>query len=122
MGSGGKTKIEVPKPVVYQTKVPEADFDYGKEIFDRTQARPSALKDYAREALGNRRYQRMKDKARRTLELGSYLGSIPADQGSYTTGGTSLSQTGTQTGSQTGSQTTTTTVPFQQQSCTRQRF
>ena len=81
MGSGGKTKIEVPKPVVYQTKVPEADFDYGKEIFDRTQARTDALKDYAREALGNRRYQRMKDTARRTLELGSYLGSIPADQG-----------------------------------------
>ena len=116
MGSGGKTKIEVPKPVVYQTKVPEADFDYGKEVLGKTQARTDALKDYAREALGNRRYQRMKDTARRTLELGSYLGSIPADQGSYTTSGSSLSQTGTQTGTQTGSQTTTTTVPFQQQS------
>ena len=78
MGSGGKTKIEVPKPVVYQTKVPEADFDYGKQILELTQGRTDALKDYTREALGNRRYQRMKDTARRTLELGSYLSSIPA--------------------------------------------
>ena len=108
MGSGGsKTKIEVPKPVVYQTTVPEADFDYGKQILELTKGRTDALKDYAREALGNRRYQGMKDKARRTLELGSYLSSIPADQGSYTTSGTA------------GTQTTTTTggpVPFQQQS------
>ena len=108
MGSGGgKTKIEVPKPFVYRTTVPEADFDYGKQILELTKGRTDALKDYTREALGNRRYQRMKDTARRTLELGSYLSSIPADQGSYTTSGTS------------GTQTTTTTdgpVPFQQQS------
>ena len=108
MGSGGsKTKIEVPKPFVYRTTVPEADFDYGKEILGKTQGRISDLREFERDTIGNRRYRGMVNKGNRVLELGSYLSSIPADQGSYTTSGTS------------GTQTTTTTdgpVPFQQQS------
>ena len=121
MGSGGnKTKIEVPKPFVYRTTVPEADFEYGREILGKTKDRISDLRQFERDTLGNRRYRGMVNKANRVLELGSYLSSIPADQGSYTTGGTSLTQTGSQTGSQSGSQSgstnTTSTVPFQQQS------
>ena len=112
MGSGGKTKIEVPKPVVYQTKVTKPDFDYGKKILDKTKDRISGLRQFDRDTLGNRRYRGMVNKGNRVLELGSYLSSIPADQGSYTTSGTSF----TQTGSQSGSTNTTSTVPFQQQS------
>lgn len=113
MGSGrGKTKIEVPKPFVYQTTVPEADFDYGKEILEKTEGRIGDLRQFERDTIGNRTYRGMVNKGNRVSELGSYLSSIPANQGSYSTSGSSSSQTGTQT----GSQTTTTTVPYQQKS------
>ncbi len=108
MGSrSNKTKIQVPKPVVYQTKVPEADFDYGKEILGKTQDRIKNLREFERDTLGNRRYRGMVNKGNRVLELGSYLSSIPADQDSYTTSGTSATQTTTTTGGP---------IPFQQQS------
>ncbi len=89
MGSkSNKTKIEVPSPYVYQTTVPEEDFEYGKDIIKTTQDRIKGLKDDEKETVGNLEFRGMQNAGNRVLELGSYLSSIPADQGSYTTQGT----------------------------------
>ena len=83
MGSGGKTKIEVPKPVVYETRVPEEDFKRGEQVLANTQSRIDDLRETERYTVGNRKYRGYQDAVNRYVEAASYAASIPADQKSY---------------------------------------
>lgn len=82
MGSRSQ-KIEVPKPVVYQTRVPEEDFERGEQVKRDTQSRIDDLMETERYTVGNRKYRGYQDSVNRYLEAASYAGSIPADQKSY---------------------------------------
>ena len=83
MGSRSKAKIEVPKPVVYQTRVPEEDFKRGEQVLGDTQSRIDDLRETERLSIGNRRYRGYQDAVNRYMEAASYAASIPADQKSY---------------------------------------
>jgi len=82
MGSK-KQKIEVPKPVVYETRVPEEDFTRGQQVLGDTQSRIDDLRLTERLSVGNRKYRGYQDAVNRYMEAASYAASIPADQKSY---------------------------------------
>ena len=82
MGSK-KQKIEVPKPVVYETRVPEEDFTRGQQVLGDTQSRIDELRETERYTVGNRKYRGYQDAVNRYMEAASYAASIPADQKSY---------------------------------------
>ena len=84
MGSrSSKTKIEVPKPVVYQTRVPEEDFGRGEQVKRDTQSRIDELRETERYTVGNRKYRGYQDAVNAYMEAATYAASVPADQKSY---------------------------------------
>ena len=83
MGSRSKPKIEVPRPTVYQTRVPDKDFKRGFDNLKGTRERIRELQEEERLTLGNRKYRGYQDAVNRFQEAASYAASIPADQKSY---------------------------------------
>ena len=83
MGSRrSKQKIEVPKPVVYRTVVPEEDFDRANEYSSFLDDKREGLINYGINTLGNARSRALDRRSDRMAELGAYYGSIPENQGS----------------------------------------
>ena len=85
MGSkSSKTpKIEVPRPAIYQTKVPKKDFDRAGDVLRGTRERDRELQKTENLTVGNREYRGYQDAVNRYQEAASYAASIPADQKSY---------------------------------------
>ena len=81
MGSRPKRpKIEVPKPVVYQTQVPEEDFDRADEYISYLDDSRDKLIATENLTLGNKEKRAYDNLVNRQFELGAYIGSLPADQ------------------------------------------
>ena len=83
MGSRSRPKIEVPRPVVYETRVPKEDFELAGDILRGTRERNRELQEEERYTLGNRKYRGYQDAVNRFQEVASYAASLPADQKSY---------------------------------------
>jgi len=80
MGSRpSRPTIEIPKPVAYQTTVPEEDFLRGDEYLDYLGDEEDDLIKLEYQTLGNPEAQRYDDRVDRMFELGSYNASLPRD-------------------------------------------
>lgn len=83
MGSRrSKQKIEVPKPYIYRTVVPEQDFDRAAEYSSYLDDKREGLINYEINTLGNMRSRALDRRADRLAETAAYYGSIPENQGS----------------------------------------
>ena len=81
MGSRPKTPtIKVPKPVVYQTFVPEEDFDRADEYIGYLDNERDKLIATENLTLGNKEKRAYDNLVNRQFEQGAYIGSLPADQ------------------------------------------
>ena len=81
MGSRPKTPtIKVPKPVVYQTFVPEEDFTRADEYIGYLDNETDKLIAIENLTLGNKEKRAYDNLVDRERELGAYYGSLPADQ------------------------------------------
>ena len=81
MGSRPKTPtIKVPKPVVYQTVVPEEDFGRADEYIGYLDNQQDHLIAVENLTLGNKEKRAYDNLVDRERELGAYYGSLPADQ------------------------------------------
>ena len=81
MGSRPKTPtIKVPKPVVYQTFVPEEDFGRADEYISYLDNERDKLIAVENLTLGNKEKRAYDNLVNRQYEQGAYIGSLPADQ------------------------------------------
>lgn len=81
MGSRPKTPtIKVPKPVVYQTFVPEEDFTRADEYIGYLDNERDKLIATENLTLGNKEKRAYDNLVNRQYELGAYNASLPADQ------------------------------------------
>ena len=81
MGSRPKTPtIKVPKPVVYQTFVPEEDFGRADEYISYLDNERDKLIAVENLTLGNKEKRAYDNLVNRQFEQGAYIGSLPADQ------------------------------------------
>lgn len=81
MGSRPKTPtIKVPKPVVYQTFVPEEDFGRADEYISYLDNERDKLIAVENLTLGNKEKRAYDNQVNRQYELGAYNASLPADQ------------------------------------------
>lgn len=81
MGSRPKTPtIKVPKPVVYQTFVPEEDFGRADEYISYLDNEIDKAIAVENLTLGNKEKRAYDNLVDRERELGAYYGSLPADQ------------------------------------------
>ena len=75
MGSRPKTPtIKIPKPVVYQTYVPEEDFDRADDYIGDLDAQRDKLIATENLTLGNKEKRAYDNLVNRQMELGAYIG------------------------------------------------